>query len=644
MLAKGDADEYVWLEGSKQSPRVSAWLNAQAKKLEAFRSGSGYQTIYDELNGSAHPRCYPVVKEVAGAIYWRTASYLNKKINGVSSRILDTDAIECSYDEQARICDWHISPSGKYVALTVSIAGHEEQTLMVYNLRTGKRCNEGTLPLSLRISCIVWRGDEGFFYRWAGANSASMRDLKIYWHKLGTGFKQDTLVSNLPHLCGEVSFSLFGEWMVVTSASLSVDKYYAVAFNIETKEVRVLADGLTSRVRAWIIDGVAYILTSEGRKGYCLVSSPFKSRMPSLKKWRVVVSGEGSTLVGIFFVSCGIIALYQKEFNDHLKLFDFNGRHQSDVEIPDTCRVEAVQGDYKTSNFWFFACGFSIASRRYCYNAKNKTLIVDDLGEGDLSTDEYIFARYNVSKPDGTIVPLAVMCHRSVRLGQNNPVLLSGYGGFHEPVGFRELRFFKPLLDRGVVIACALLRGDGGNGEKCATEGIGAANKPNTFSDFLAAARFLRKHCASDRIAAMGASNGALTVAASLVIEPELFRCASIHGAILDMRRILNITAVFGGYKTHYGDPSDPLQWRLMQRWCPYFNLRSGVKYPPVLISQSPDDQRVGPAHGWKFAAKLQGYGNDCLLSARPGAGHNKNYSDLALEMAYIAHNLRVAV
>ncbi|MGD8373608.1 MAG: prolyl oligopeptidase family serine peptidase [Candidatus Woesebacteria bacterium] len=638
---------FDWLEDDFL--RTEMWLRDQSARLRGFvgRLGDGEGSFKRELCNTPYPYYSSPAAVRAGAAYLFSRYCLYKcEPDGEIEMVLDMHDIAVSAGgDQAMAAGCSVSSDGNFVAILVSVSGREEQAILVYDLNNNRIANDGMSGLSLRIPNVEWCDEDGFFYSWADSSSASMDVLRVYWHQLGTHFSEDEPVSNLPYLCGEIDRRLFGEWMIVRDISLAVNLHYVAAYNIKTSELRILANQLKQQSEGWIVDDVVYLLANDESGRRCLMATPFCAKMPPLSQWQKVIFEESSTLKRVYFVAGGMVAHYQKEFEDVLVLCDRDGAYLSRIEIPDACRVDVVEGDLDAGDFWFFVRGFYETLRLYRYEIANRNLKLVDTCEGELDHKEYFVTRHLITSPvDGVTVPLAVVHHCGVVLDENNPVVLSGYGGVGGTVKLSAIRHYKSLLDRGVVIARVCLRGDGGKGSQWADAGTGADKKCNTISDFLAAAEFMRTHYTRDRLAVVGMSNGGLTVAASVVMRPKLFKCAVFGHTVLDMRRLLVITAMFGGYKAHYGDPSDPAQWNSMKTWCPYGNLRADVRYPPMLVFQSSGDQIVGPAHGWKFVTRLQALKNDCLLSAPSKAGHAQTFDDVALEMLFIAHHLGVDV
>jgi prolyl oligopeptidase len=551
-----------------------------------------------------------------------------------------------------------VAESGELVACAMSEAGSDWRTWTVWRVETGEELPDRVLWS--KFSSAAWTHDDaGFFYgRYpepaaGAAYDEPNRDMELRYHRLGADVAEDRLVFSTPEepeWAFEPEVSDDGRVLVV-SIGRGTDPenriYVADLTNgVETAILRPLLDLADARyVPIATIDGTLYLLTDRDAP----LSRVIAIDVDDPEHPREIIPEASEALERVLLVGDRLAAVYLHHARHRLAVFETDGRHVIDVELPGIGTIVDMAGrrtdDELFLTFVTFVAPASVLAVRMADGH------VREVRRPALAWDpqDYVSEQVFVVSDDGTQVPLFLSHRRDVMPDGDVPTLLYGYGGFQIPVG----PTFKPewlaWIERGGLLAVASLRGGGEYGKSWHDAGR-LGNKQNVFDDFAACARWLATSgwTRRGRIGISGRSNGGLLVGAAITQHPELFGAAIAEVGVMDMLRFHRFT-IGWGWTSDYGSPDDPDQFRTLRAYSPLHNLKPGVAYPPTLVTTGDHDDRVVPGHSFKFAAALQaaqGGQAPILIRIDIDAGHGlgKPVSKLIDERADVLAFLELAV
>jgi len=556
------------------------------------------------------------------------------------------------------LSDLAVSESGELVACAMSEAGSDWHTWTVRRVGTGEE-----LPDRIawcKFSSAAWTHDDaGFFYgRFPeppadAAYDAPNRDMELRYHRLGTDPVADRLVFSTPdhpEWGFEPTVSDDGRLLVLSvwRGTDPENRIYVadLAGGVETAVVRPLLDAADARYEPiGTIDRTLYLLTDRdaplGRVIAVDVSDPDHAR-------EVIPEGDDA-LVRVCLVGNRLAAVHLHHACHRLAIFELDGRHVVDVELPGIGTVVDMAGRRTDAELFLTFITFGEPASLLAVNMTDGA--VREVGRPVLAwnPDDFVSEQVFVTSGDGTRVPLFLTHRRDIAPDGGVPTLLYGYGGFQISIG----PTFKPewlaWMERGGLLAVASLRGGGEYGKAWHDAGR-LANKQNVFDDFAACARWLAASgwTRPGRIGIRGGSNGGLLVGACLTQHPELFGAAVAEVGVMDMLRFQRFT-IGWGWTSDYGSADDPEQFRTLLAYSPLHNIRPGVAYPATLVTTGDHDDRVVPAHSFKFAAALQATqaGEAPILiriGTDAGHGHGKPVSKQIDERADVLAFLELAL
>jgi prolyl oligopeptidase len=343
------------------------------------------------------------------------------------------------------------------------------------------------------------------------------------------------------------------------------------------------------------------------------------------RKLREVIPQSAATLQSVSRVDRWLVTIYLEDAHSRVRLFDGEGRFVRDLELPGLGTVSGFVGKLDDPETFYCFTGYTTPSTIYRYDVATGESRVFRQPQVELDPGAFETSQVFFESRDGTRVPMFLTYRKGLQLDGTNPTYLYGYGGFNTALtpsfGVGSLVW----MELGGILAVANLRGGGEYGEEWHQAGSKLC-KQNTFDDCIAAAEWLiaNRYTCRERLAVAGFSNGGLMSAATLIQRPDLFGAAVVGVGVLDMLRFPKFT-IGWGWVSDYGSPDDPDEFRVLYSYSPYHNLKPGTKYPPTLIVTADHDDRVVPAHSFKFAAALQhaqGGEEPVLIRIEIRAGH----------------------
>ena len=454
------------------------------------------------------------------------------------------------------------------------------------------------------------------------------KNQSVFYHKLGDPQEKDILIFEdkvHPLRYHSVAITEDEKYLILTVAE-GTDGFETHYKHIDLKKGGFIPLFTGFEHKSSVIDfenGSFYVLTDIDAPNYRLVAiDPAKSEKTN---WKEIISESTDLLEGVSVFGGKLVVQYLKDVSSRLFLFDYTGKKEHEISFPVPGAVEISYGRKEESEFFYSFASFTYPTTFYKYNISSGKQ--DVFFSPELKFDPASFKAKQVfyTGRDSTRIPMFIIFKNGLRLNGNNPALLYGYGGFN----ISETPFFNisiiPLLENGAVFAIANIRGGNEYGEKWHKAGM-LLKKQNVFDDFISAAEYLikEKYTSSSKLGINGGSNGGLLVGACLTQRPGLFKVAIPEVGVMDMLRYQKFTVGFG-WVPEYGSSDDSVYFNNLFRYSPLQNIRSDVEYPATMVLTSDHDDRVVPAHSFKFAATLQEKqaGKDpVLIRIESQAGH----------------------
>ena len=631
-------DPYRWLEDDL-SPETAAWVEAQNKYTNHYLKGIPFRgqllerlkevNDYEKVGAPVHRKNGKWYFYKNDGLQNQSVLYEMDSPDGEPRVLLDPNTL--SDDGTVALKGVYFSSDGKYLAYSISRSGSDWQEFYVMDTATRE-----LLPDHIqwaKFSGAAWRGD-GFYYsaydapsEGVGAYSGKNEVQKIYYHKIGTEQSDDELFYSNP-----------AEPLRFYSVDINEEETMAFLFesgtdngnNLYVKDLKrggdftLMTADMKSNCSPVETDGdTIYIFTNYGAPMNRLVTADV--RKPYCSNWKDLIPERDCVLEDVTFVGDKIIACYSEDASTHAYICNADG---SDVHALPLPGVGSAGFAGRKGESWCYYSYSSFTTPGTIYsldiNSGESNVYKEPRTNFDLS--ELESTQVFFPSKDGTRIPMFLTYRKGLELNGQNPVYLYGYGGFDIslPPGFSATRV--PFLERGGIYAQVNLRGGGEYGEAWHLAGT-KMNKQNVFDDFIAAAEWLieQGYTSPSHLAIVGGSNGGLLVGACMTQRPELYAVAIPQVGVMDMLRYHKFT-IGWNWAPGYGTSEDsPEMFKYLLGYSPLHNLKPGVSYPATLVTTADHDDRVVPAHSFKFAATLQECNagpNPTLIRIDTKAGH----------------------
>lgn len=631
------ADPYRWLEDDL-SDETAAWVKAQNEVSFGFLEKIPYRKAATERLTQLwnYEKYSAPFKEGPFTYFYKNDGLQNQSVlyrqkDGAEPEIF-LDPNQFSADGTTSLAGISFSKDGSLLAYQISEAGSDWRKVIVMRAET-KEILEDTLT-DIKFSGLSWHGNDGFYYssydkpKQGSALSAMTDKHKLYYHKLGTSQKNDALIFGgeqkprryIGGFVSENQHFLF----ISTANSTSGNELYFKDLRKKDSPFVVIVNNFENDHDVVHVEGnKIYILTNLNAPNRRLVVADAFDPFP--ESWKDVITETEMPLN----VSAGggyLFASYLKDATSLIKQYDLNGKLVRDVELPGVGSAGGFGGKWEEKDIYYSFTNYIYPPTIFKYDADAGSSAIYKKSEVNFDPEEYQSKQVFYASKDGTQIPLIITFKKGIELNGKNPTMLYGYGGFNISLtpNFSTARIL--WLENGGVFAVANLRGGGEYGEKWHSAGT-KLNKQNVFDDFIAAAEFLiqQKYTSSDYLAINGGSNGGLLVGACMTQRPELFKVAIPEVGVLDMLRYNAFTAG-AGWAYDYGTAQESEEmFRYLLGYSPLHNLKQGICYPATMVMTGDHDDRVVPAHSFKFAARLQAVQNctnPALIRIETNAGH----------------------
>lgn len=633
------ADPYRWLEDDN-SEETKAWVQAQNKVtfdyLATLPQRDKIKKRLEELWN--YPRYSSPSKKNEYYYFYKNDGlqnqavlYRQKGLDGKPEEFLNPNTL--NKEGIAALGSTSFSKSGKYFAYSVAVAGSDWQEGYIMETATKKILTDKIRWI--KFSGFSWKGDDGFYY--SGYDqpdektklSKQNQNHKVFYHKLGTDQSQDELIyQDKEHPLRYHSAGLTEDKrfliLQVSEGTSGAEIWYWDLQDPTQDKFNLLIKGFTTEPD--VIDNYSnrlLVRTNDGAPNYKVVLIDPKN--PGKENWKTIIPEKEEALQGVGTAGGYMFASYLKDASTKVYQYTYNGDLVREIKLPGIGSAGGFGGEREDKEFFYTFSSFSTPPSIYRYNIATGESTLFRKTEVKLKTDDFVTEQVFFTSKDGTKVPMFLTYKKGLVKNGQNPVLLYGYGGFNIPVtpGFSTSNAF--FIEQGGIYVSVTLRGGSEYGEKWHKAGM-LENKQNVFDDFIGAAEHLikEKYTNSQKIAIRGGSNGGLLVGAVMTQRPDLFKVALPAVGVLDMLRYHKFT-VGWGWAVEYGNADSAKQFPYLYKYSPYHNLKQGVSYPATLVTTADHDDRVVPAHSFKFAARLQEYHsgtNPVLIRVDVNAGH----------------------
>ncbi len=628
-------DPYRWLEDDR-SEETAQWVKQENGLTFAYLAQIPYrEEIRKRLSLMWNYEKYTAPFREGDYIYFTKNDGLQNQYvvyrqkDGEEPEVF-LDPNKFSRDGTISLGEMGFSTDGSLLAYSISEGGSDWRKVIVMNALTGELIGD-TLK-DIKFSGLSWQGNDGFYYssydRPAGSELTAMTDHhKLYFHKLGTGQADDKVIFGADikrrYVGGYVTED--NRYLVVTAAiSTSGNELYIKDLSGKENRFLTLVDNFDSESSVLDNDGTKlYISTNLNAPNRKIVTVDAAS--PAAGNWIDFIP-ETADVLNPSTGAGYIFANYQKDAISSVVQFDNTGKAVREIKLPGAGTASGFSARKKDREIYFSFASYIVPATIFRLDPESGETGVYKKPELAFDGNNYISEQVFFKSRDSTRIPMIITYRKGMKLNGKNPAILYGYGGFNiseTPV------FSVPVavwLDMGGIYAVPNIRGGGEYGEKWHMAGT-KMNKQNVFDDFIAAAEYLigRKYTSSEFLAIRGGSNGGLLVGAVMVQRPDLMRVALPAVGVLDMLRYNKFTAG-AGWASDYGTAEEsPEMFRYLLKYSPVQNVRKGVAYPATLITTGDHDDRVVPAHSFKFAAELQSKSKGpapVLIRIETRAGH----------------------
>ena len=633
-------DPYRWLEDI-DSEQTRAWVQAQQKVTNAYLEGvEAREAIKTRLTalwnyerwGVPRKRGERYVVTRNDGLQNQAVLYTLDSLDAEPKLLLDPNTL--SKDGTVALAGRVFSEDGSKMAWGTSASGSDWEVWRVRDVATGKDLPDKLEWIKFRHPTFTKDGKGLYYGRYdvpeGGDELEQVNDNhKIYFHKLGDPQSRDRLVyarPDQPKWGFSPKVTDDGRYLVIT-VSLGTDPKRNI-FYLDLKKKRAkpveLLTGFKAQYEFIGSDGPKFWLrTNKDAPRGRLVEVDVR-KGPEHKE---LIGQREETLRQVDVVGDRFSALYLDNAHAKVSVFDLSGKHERDVDLPGIGTVRGFHGKRPDAETFFSFESFATPTTVFRADVKTGTVQPFKTPQVRFDPKDFEVKQVFVASKDGTKIPMFIAHKKGIELDKSNPTYLYGYGGFNIPL---TPRFSVPDLvwmEMGGVYAMPNLRGGGEFGEDWHKAGT-KLDKQNVFDDFIAAAQWLiaKGYASSEKLAIGGRSNGGLLVGATMTQRPDLFAAALPGVGVMDMLRFNKFT-IGWAWESDYGSPQNPAEFAALHAYSPYHNLQEGTAYPATMVYTADHDDRVVPAHSYKFAAQLQfaHEGDDpVLIRIDTKAGHGK--------------------
>jgi len=615
------ADPYRWLEDAN-SAETKSWVDAQNKVTQGFLTQiPAREAIKARLTKLWNFERFSVPYKEGGRYFYsrndglqnQSVLYTVKALGDTPRVLLDPNSLAA--DGTVALAGLAVSPDGRYLAYSTAASGSDWNEIKVRDIETGQDRTDHIKWV--KFSSTAWAHDgSGFYYsrydepteaaKLAGINYFQ----KLYFHKLGTEQSADVLVYDRPDQ-KEWGFSAQvtddGRYLVISSSQGTERKRRVFFKDLKARDAKVtgLLEAFDADYDFVDNDGsVFYFRTDKNAPKSRIVA--IDVRKPGAANWKEVVAEAPQTLTGASIVNKQLVLNYLTDAHSAVKIFDLKGKPVREVSLPGIGSAGGFNGKRGDAETFYSYTSFTTPSTIYRYDMKTGKSSVFRQPKVDFDPSAYETRQEFFTSKDGTRVPMFIVSKKGLKLDGSNPTYLYGYGGFNISLTPAFSVANLAWVEMGGVYVMANLRGGGEYGEAWHKAGT-KLQKQNVFDDFIGAAEWLvsNKVTSPAKLSIGGGSNGGLLVGAAMTQRPDLFAAALPAVGVMDMLRFHKFT-IGWAWTSDYGSSDNADEFKALVKYSPLHNLKAGGCYPATMVTTADHDDRVVPAHSFKFAAAAQ--------------------------------------
>ncbi len=659
-------DPYRWLEDDKSS-RTAEWIKEQNKVTFNYLNQIPFRNqVRKRLDKITDYERYGLpFKKKNKYYYFKNSGLQNQSVLYVTdakenegSVFIDPNTF--SEDGTTALGQLKFSDDASLLAYTIAPGGADWRQIVVMDVNSGKRLPD-TIH-DVKFTNISWNKNEGFFYsrydkpKGATVLSGMTQHHKVYYHKLGSPPSEDRLVFGHKEIkrryIRTITFKKSGYLFIDAANGTSGNElYFREGPNSEKPFVPIVDNLKHDHILAYAKGNNFYLVTNLGAENKRLVKGSVDS--PSPENWVNLVPESESVIANVSFAGNNIFVEYLKDASSEVLQFDMDGNLIRKVELPGIGSTYGFSGEEEDLVTFYGFESFTVPETSYQFEiATGKSKLFKQPGL-DIDFSKYETKQVFYSSKDNKQIPMFIVAKKGIALDGANPTLLYGYGGFNISLAPSFGQRWLTWLDMGGIVAIANLRGGGEYGEQWHKAGT-KMKKQNVFDDFISAAEYLinKQYTSSEKLTILGGSNGGLLVGAVMTQRPDLFRVALPAVGVLDMLRYHKFTAGAGWIPDYGCADSSKAMFEYLLSYSPVHNVKEGIEYPATLVTTADHDDRVVPAHSFKFISQLQSKhaGNlPVLIRIDVNAGHgagksmSKYLDEIADSYSFAFYNMNVA-
>ncbi len=632
-------DPYRWLEDDN-SEETKNWVKSENKVTFDYLATIPFRDkIKKRLeNLSDYPK-YSSPFQKAGYYYFfkneglqnQAVMYRQKGIDGEPEIFLNPNTL--NKEGIAALGGYDFSKHGKYMTYSIAVAGSDWHEAFVMETASKKLLKDKIQWT--KFSNYSWNGEDGFYYSGydkpdeASKLSKQNQFHKVFYHKLGTNQSADKLIYEdkaHPLRYHTAGLTEDGRFLIlyISEGTSGNEIRYKDLKDPSQKDFKLLIAGFKTEASIADNDGGKLIVqTNDDAPNYKVVLVDPKN--PEKANWKTIIPEKKEALQKVSTGGGYLFAQYLKDASTKVYQYTYDGKLVREITLPGIGTASGFDGEKPDKEFFYTFSSFNTPPSIYRYDITGGKSSLFRKTETKMNMDAFITEQVFFTSKDGTKVPMFLTYKKGMKLDGSNPVLIYGYGGFNIPMtpSFSMSNAF--FVEQGGIYAVVNLRGGSEYGEEWHKAAM-LEKKQNVFDDFIGAAEHLikEKYTNPDKIAIRGGSNGGLLVGAVMTQRPELFKVALPAVGVMDMLRFHKFT-VGWGWTVEYGSSDSANHFPFLYQYSPYHNLKPGTKYPATLITTADHDDRVVPAHSFKFASRLQEYNagtNPVMIRIDVNAGH----------------------
>ena len=640
LFGKKLKDPYRWLEDFT-SDEVSEWVTRQNELTDSFIANKYQNKIKEELKDIWITSDISIPFRRGDKTFYylndgiqQQAVFMMKHCDECKPRVL-VDPNKFSLDGTISLSDISVSPNGEYLAYSISDGGSDWRTWKVFNIDKEEETKD--LIEWSKFSFAVWESDSsGFYYQKYQKPEEALSDInrspQLFFHKLGDEQNNDKLVyedKTNPDLSWSINVPENGSYRILTIGE-GTDERNFVSISLDTSlEFIPVIDEFEASYR--------FLGGNESTLWFFSNLNAPNGKILSLEiddqnfKWNELIAEKDFPISTASIAGDKLIINYLKDTISKVQFYNLKGDFLEELDFEGQGSLSGFNGKLGNSISYFEFSNFTSPQKIYELNldSLDYKLYWETKIKG-LEVGTYTSKLEFYKSKDSTNIPIHIAHHKDLEINSDTPVLLYGYGGFNISILPYFSKTFFMWIKSGGVLAIANLRGGGEYGDSWHKEGM-LLNKQNVFDDFAYAAKYLHSKSigSPQSTASLGRSNGGLLVAATMLQYPDLFKVAIPQVGVLDMLRFHKFT-IGWAWESDYGEPEKEEDFLNLLSYSPYHNIKEDICYPTTLITTSSRDDRVVPAHSYKFAARLQekqSCSNPVLLRVESRAGHGAGTS-----------------